>query len=54
MLDPLEADCDGNDSGGGGGGGAGGAGDGGATDEEVPWSCDDDTDEAELVDVVRP
>lgn len=50
---PLEADCDGNDSGG-GGGGAGGAGDGGATDEEVPWSCDDDTDEAELVDVVRP
>lgn len=50
---PLEADCDGNDSGGGGGGGgAGGAGDGGATDE--PWSCDDDTDEAELVDVARP
>lgn len=53
MTLPLEADCDGNDSGG-GGGGAGGAGDGGATDEEVPWSCDDDTDEAELVDVARP
>lgn len=53
MALPLEADCDGNDSGG-GGGGAGGAGDGGATDEEVPWSCDDDTDEAELVDVARP
>ncbi|CAD1480331.1 unnamed protein product, partial [Heterotrigona itama] len=49
---PLGVDCDGI----GNGGGAcntDGAGDEGATDEAVPWSCDDDTVEAELVDVAR-
>lgn len=49
---PLGVDCD--DIGNGGGAcNADGAGDEGATDEAVPWSCDDDTVEAELVDVAR-
>lgn len=49
---PLEVDCGGNDSDG-GACDTDGAGDEGATDEALPWSCDDDMDEAELVDVAR-
>lgn len=46
----LGVDCGGI---GNGGGACSTDGDEGATDEAVPWSCDDDTVEVELVDVAR-